>query len=297
MGEQQQQLEHDDKDKLDEQQPSVVIEDEVVVVLEGQEEEAPPTEQPPKRNPVRDMRKRIKEQNRENSDQSKVIRDLQAQLAAASKKPDDPPATDEAPTLEGCGYDTQKFQTEYSIWNDAQQDKKLDERISKRENREQQTTATEQTEKRIEGHYQRASDLQVGDYEQTEDAAVAVLGVNLVQSIQNTVDDSELIIYYLGKNPVKAAELSVVYEQNPANFTYQLGKLSGKITLRPKNGKGAPNPDIPVGGGGGSANATLLSKYLKKLAEASNADNPLAARKLVREQATSAGIDLPYNQV
>jgi hypothetical protein len=301
MGEEAQLQEHQDQN-LDEQQAPAAIENEVEVVLETIDGEEETTSEPPaKRSPViRDMRKRIKEQNRENKDLSTENATLRAQLAAAAQQQPAPPAppapevSDVPPTLESCGYDSDKFQEEYSKWNDAQLDKKLDQRLQQQQRREQKSSATQQNESLIEGHYQRASELKVGDYEAVEDVAVAALGVQLVQAIQTTVDNSETLIYWLGKNPEKAAALAVQFEANPGKATFELGKLASRVSLRPKGG-GAPDPDIPVRGGGGTVNASLVAKYQKALDEATNADNPLEARRKVREAAAANGVTLPYN--
>ena len=297
------QLDTDNNQELDTQQPIVEIENEVVIHIEGQEELELETPTPAKRNPVRDMRKRIKEQNRENTDLSKANQSLQDRIHALENPVTPAPVetpkevSNVAPTLADCGYDTEKFQTEYSIWNDAQLDKRLEERLGKRDTRVQKDAATQQTEDLITSHYQRASNLAVGDYEQTEDVAVAALGVQLVQSIQTTVDNSEALIYWLGKNPEEAAKLAVIFDANPSKGTLALGALSGKVSFKPKGGKGAPEPEIAVRGGGGSTNTTLQAKFNQKLAEASNAENPLAARKQVRDEANAAGITLPFNTV
>jgi hypothetical protein len=286
--------------------PEVIpeIEGEVVVVLEGQgEEELAP--QPPKRNPVRDLRNRVKEQNRENSTLSKENKRLAEALELASQQQPAPPirerqqpisAVVEQPTMESCGYDASKFQTEYSIWNDAQLDIKLDERLGGRERREQESTATQANENLISKHYERATDFKVGDYEQMEDIAVDILGVDVVQAIQTTVDNSEVLLYHLGSNKDKAAALAALFKSSPGKATLELGKLSGNLTLRPKNGKGAPDPDMPVRGGGGAINATLLAKYQKQLDKAYDGPDPIAAARAVRAAAEEAGVPLAYNR-
>ncbi len=302
MGEEAQ-LQEQDQQNLDDQQLPAEIEGEVEIVLEPIEGDEETTSEPPaKRSPViRDMRKRIKALNRGNKDLVTELAEARAENERLKRSPvsqepiiTDPVVSDAEPTLEGCGYDNQKFQTEYSIWNAAQQDKKWDERMGERENREKESSATEQKEELIQGHYQRASDLKVGDYEAIEDVAVEALGVELVQAIQTTVDNSETLIYWLGKNPEKAAALSVQFEANPGKATFELGKLASRISLRPK-GKGPPDPDVPVRGGAGPVNASLVSKYLKKMEVATDEDNPLEARQKVRAEALAQGVELPYN--
>lgn len=292
MGDEAQQLDTDLDQDLDKQTPPPAIEDEVEIFVEPTEEELELEAAPVKRNPVRDMRKRIKEQNRENKDLSSENQQLRDQLAA--NKPAIPAVADKPePTLEDCGYDTEKFQREYSIWNGAQLDKKLDDRLNRQHTSEQTSAATAEREASIEGHYQRASELRVGDYEEVEDVAVEALGAKLIQSIQSTVDNSEALIYYLGKNPEKAAQVAVLFEANPGKATFELGKIASRITLRPK-GKGAPVPDLAVPGGGGALNASVYNRY-KKALDAAYGKGDLSAIKAVRLEAKNAGVDLPFN--
>jgi hypothetical protein len=290
------------KEELDaklEEGNTAPAEDEVEIVLDRDEEQ----EEKPvvkKRNPIRDLRERNKELKKETKTLAERNAELEEELARRTNTPTPTPKStpavevpDEAPTLANCGYDADEFTRKYSAWSDQNIEKKVQEHLKGQTDRERRESVTKKAEAAIESHYQRASELKVGNYEQMEDTAVDILGVELVQSIQTTVDNSETLLYWLGKNPEKTQELKELFDASPGKGTLELGKLSGKLTLKPKGGQ-PPNPDIPLRGGGGAQNSSAYNKFLKKLSTAyDNMD--LEGARAVRQEAKEAGVTLPYN--
>jgi len=286
---------------------SAPLENEVEVVLVGDEDEQ--SEKPaPKRNPIVDMRKRIKEQNRENKEVKSELDKLRERLAqyengqapasAPSPAPSAAPTAqpniaDEPPTLEECGYDTTLYQQKMVAWNRELVKQTVDEQYGDQSAREQRRASETRAEAAVTAHYQRASELKVSDYVQAEDAAVEVLGAQLISSLQTTLDQSETLIYFLGKNPDKAQEMKELFDTNPGKATFALGQLSSKLTLLPK-GKKPPNPDVPLTGGGGSVNASTYNRYLKQLNVAYD-EGDINTAKDIRAQAKAEGITLPFN--
>lgn len=268
------------------------------IVLEGEEEEQQ-EEKPvvPKRNAVRDMRKRIKEQNTENSDLRSTVRDLEEKVtrlsAGGQQAPVVAPQPTVKPTLADYSYDSDAYEAALEQWHDDQFDARMDKRQGDTSRTSAHESATQKVEDAITSHYARASDLNVPDYEATEDAAIASLGANLVQSIQSSAENSELLLYYLGKKPAKASEIAALYRINPGKATLALGALSGKITLRPNTTK-APNPDMGVKGGGGATSTASYNKHWKALQKAYDAGDLQLAQQ-VRKKAKAAGIELPFN--
>lgn len=270
--------------------------DEIVLIGdEEQEDEVTPT--PPKRKPVQDMRKRIKEQNDENRDLRGTVRDLQdkvAQLTAGGEAaPVVAPTAKGKPTLAAYSYDSDAYEAALEEWHDTRLDARLDKRIGAQARTSEQDNVTRETEKAITGHYARASDLNVLDYEATEDAAIATLGADLVQQIQASAENSELILYYLGKKPEKASEIATLNRISPGKATLALGAIGSKVTLVPRTSS-APNPDMGVKGGGGGQSTASYSKHMKALQKA-YVDGDLQAAQDVRKKAKTAGVELPFN--
>lgn len=287
----------------DDDKPSdVVIDDEVEIVLESEEEEEDKPV-PAKRNPVRDLRQRNKVLKRETKDLNNENAELKARLdrlergekPADVKQPVVETVSDVAPTLEDAGYDAELYQKRYTAWSDKRLDHRIAEHVKGADSRGQKEDGEAKAEGLIEAHYKRASDLRVADYEKTEDAAVEAMGVDLVQAIQGTVDNSETLIYYLGKNPAKAEKIAKIFADNPGKGTFELGKLSSRLTLQPKtkvNDK--PNPDIPLKGGGGAHQSSNFNKFKKQLDKAYD-DADINGARAIRREAKAAGVELPYS--
>lgn len=122
------------------------------------------------------------------------------------------------------------------------------------ESQKQVRTETETQGKlrgRQEDHYRRADALKVPDYDDTEDNAIGILGHEVVNQLISNSDKSEVILYWLGKNPGKAEDLKGLIESNPVKGVLELGRLEAKLVARPKSkDKPAPGPDRDQRGGG-----------------------------------------------
>ncbi len=127
-------------------------------------------------------------------------------------------------------------------------------------------------------HYERAEQLKVPDYEAAEDSATEAMGESIISEIARSAPNSELIIYYLGKNPVKAKALADTMRSNPFMGTIELGKLTAGLSAQPKSNK-APDPVDPVEGGAPGAQA----KWDKELAKAQKLANETGRMDAVRD--------------
>lgn len=105
-------------------------------------------------------------------------------------------------------------------------------------------------------HYERADTLKVKDYDSTEDAAIAILGQNVVNELISSSDKSPEILYYLGKNPKVAEEINgLITSKQATKAVLRIGALEARLKARPKaKTKHAPDPDEQLSGGtaGGS---------------------------------------------
>lgn len=100
-------------------------------------------------------------------------------------------------------------------------------------------------------HYKRADKLKVSDYDDTEDKAIDILGQDAVNQLIANSDKSEVVLYWLGKNPEQAERLKGLIDSSPVKAVLELGRLEAKLVARPKSkGKPAPNPDKETRGGG-----------------------------------------------
>jgi hypothetical protein len=162
-----------------------------------------------------------------------------------------PAAADEAaPTLESCGYDTDKWTKAMHAWTDR--------RIEGGVTRAVQTVKQEQTvETRVNNFRAREAAFAAA----APDYAVVIGNPalpRLAGDVAATVMDSEMgpqIIYHLGKNPEKAAKIA---RMNPVQQGAAIGRLEAELTAaKPKTQKTptnnitrAPNPPTPTQGRG-----------------------------------------------
>ena len=203
----------------------------------------------------------------------------------------DQPEKPVMPTLESCGYDEQKYAQAMENWvrNDVAPSV-LSEQLSRLDQDRQQEQVEEQRKEALESHYQRADQLKVKDYDDTEDKVVAIMGRELVQEIAATVDESANLLYYLGKNPSKAEEFKRKFDENPAAATYALGKFAGGLSIKPVSKKPTPKPDKPLDGKGPSGN--VWDKRLEKARAEAQKTGSMDAVLKVKREAAKAGVNL-----
>lgn len=134
---------------------------------------------------------------------------------------------------------------------------------------DQKTTLEKQsqaTEAKLTAHYDRATELKVSDYADTEDKAIEVLGDDISKFIMSSTAKSHLILYHLGKNPVKAGELAARIRKDPGSGTVEIGELAAKITLRKADTQlETPEPATDLSGGGTPAPTEHWQKKLNTL--------------------------------
>lgn len=123
-------------------------------------------------------------------------------------------------------------------------------------------------------HYEMADKLGVADYEEIEDKAIEILGKNVVNQLISGNDESHKILYFLGKNPKRAADIADLIKTQPIRGVMELGALGEglKVIRQKANLNQAPDPDTELAGG----SPTKGSSYERKLDE-------------LREQASKTG--------
>lgn len=228
--------------------------EEIEIAVDGEEE---PTSKPVRKNGFAKRIGRATRQRDEARDEAEQERQrriaLEQELAllrnTKTVKAPDPEDFDTTAEYfaEKARYDEERIATLA-----AEQAQKQAQRIL--EQNQSQTTQSEQIrqfEAQSKAHDARAAALKVKDYDEVEDEAINVLGDDLSRTIVNTVSNSEVLMYYLGKNLDKAEELRRLTQSDPVKCVLEMGRLAGTLQVRPKN-KPAPNPETTVEGGMGT---------------------------------------------
>lgn len=217
--------------------------DEVVVSIG---EEAPPAEEE-QRAPewVRELRKANREKERR-------IRELEAKLQTTAQTENKPVALGPKPKLEEFDYDADRFEQALDAWHERKRQHDLEtERVRQAEQTQQQAWQA-----KLEGYSKAKAELKVRDYEDAEAIAQEVFNVTQQGVILQGADNPALVIYALGKNPKKAADLAKI--NDPVKFAFAVAKLEKELKVT--NRRAAPAPERVIQGTGrvsGAVDSTL----------------------------------------
>lgn len=197
----------------------------------------------------------VRELRKQNKEKDRVIRELQGKLAAKEPVPA-AVVVGEKPTLESCGYDAEKFESDLEGWHERRRQAE-----SQREDEERkERTARETWQQRLQTYDQAKSKLKVRDFASAEDAVSATFSTVQQGIILSGADKPEVVIYALGKNPAKAKELAAITD--PVKFSFAVAKLETQLKVARRQ---APEPEIVPRGGSGGAGAAVVDNQLERL--------------------------------
>jgi hypothetical protein len=205
-------------------------EDEVIVTFG---EEAPPPEDDEKAAPewVRELRKKTREDARR-------IRELEAKIASAAPKVEQKPE----PTIEDFDYDQDRFKAAYRDW--MKQQEAIDrEREAQKAEREAQDKAWQD---RVVAYQEQKQSLKARDFDGAEVAVMESMSVTQQGIIIQGAENPAKLIYALGTNPKKAAELASI--KDPVRFAFAVARL--EPTMKEQTRKPSAQPDKAVVGAG-----------------------------------------------
>lgn len=105
--------------------------------------------------------------------------------------------------------------------------------------------------RRQTAHYVKADKLGLKNYEEVEADAIEILGKDIVNEvIIGGSDNSHVIMYYLGKNPAIAEDITDLMKSDPVKGVLRIGALGDKLKIVPSkvNKNPAPDPDDELEG-------------------------------------------------
>lgn len=224
--------EDDDQEDVEDDDEEDDEGDALVINLDGEEDEEEDTI------PIRLLRQA-------NRDQKKRIRELEKQLEE-QETPDDAQELGDKPTLEDFDYDQEKHAEALIEWNDRKRE--LD--AKKEADTKKAEEAKEAYQNRFDAYQKAKAELKAKDFDEAEDVARENLSVVQQSVIIAHAKRPELVIYALGKNPEKAADLAK--EEDPIAFAFKVAQLEANMkvtgTKKPKPEKrlkgGAPQPQV-----------------------------------------------------
>ena len=229
--------------------------DDVVVLIEGesppQEEEEEVSEAPKW---VKELRKTHKEVVRKNRELEEKLKSLEA------PKAEQPVELGAKPTLRDYDYDDEKFEAALEAWHD----RKLKVSAQEAEKQKQQKATQDAWAAKVEAYNKARTALKVKDYDEVAANAGEVLNATQQGIIVAGSENPALVVYALGKNPKKAAELAKI--QDPVQFAFAIAKLEGQLKV--SNKRSAPPPEKVVSAGTGRSSGSVDSTLERLRAEA-----------------------------
>lgn len=212
------------------------VDDEEVIVSFG-DEAAPASEEAPEW--VRDLRKRNRELERENSDLKKG---QTPQVPKAGPKP----------TLwdDGIDGDEDKLVERVIDWTKAVNA----EEAAKTEAQKAEETQRERHEAKVMAFAEQKQKLGVKDFDEAEAEVLGALSQAQQAILIHGAENKAQLVYALGKHPEKLRQLASITD--PIEFAFAAAKLEGqtKVSRRP-----ATNPESRVSGSGQISSETKLS--------------------------------------
>jgi hypothetical protein len=196
--------------------------DETVVAFEGEEPEAEP-----ENSTVRQMRKALREKDRELAELRKT---------AAPK----PIEVGEKPTLAGCDFDDERFEQELDAWKDRKAAADRQQETQAEQNRK----ANEEWQQDLSAFEQKKGALQFPDRDETIDTAIGSLDLVQQAVVIKAASDPSIFLYALGKSETKRAELAKI--QDPIKLAAAVARMEGAVKVT--KGRKAPEPDRPLTG-------------------------------------------------
>jgi hypothetical protein len=225
--------------------PAEEVESEIVVSIGN--EEPPPEPDASQEAPawVKDLRK----QNRE---QQKRIRELERSMQAPAAQGETTTAPPKKPTLADVDYDTGAYEAKLDDWYKAKA--VYDGQASERQR--EADAAKGAWEAKVTGYNTAKAELKARDFDDAEAVIADTLSVTQQGIILDGAEKPALLIYALGKNPKKAAELAAI--QNPVAFAAAIGRLEASLKVTSRKPSAAPE-QIPSGNApkSGSVDNTL----------------------------------------
>jgi len=235
---------------------------------EAVQEEAPPPEEfavtlDEEAEPAQEAHwvRNLRKQNRE---LQKRLKEIEAKVPPAA-----PLEPLKKPKLEDVDYDSEKYENALEAWYRRRDEI---EKVAAARRAEEESQHAAWTAK-LQNYQASKTTLRVPDYEDAEAVVQNSLSVTQQGVLLAGAENPALIVYALGRNPAKAAELAAITD--PVKFAFALARLESALKV---NRKSPPPPMKTVNGtgpSGGTIDSTL--ERLRAEAERTNDFTKIAA--------------------
>lgn len=244
--------------------------DELVITL-GDEE--PPAQQNEKEAPswLRDLRKSNREKDRR-------IRELEQRLST-SQQAEAPVVVGEKPKLADYEFDEDKFSEALDQWHERK--RKADEQVAERGRA--QKAAEDAWNTKLTTYETNKKALPVRDFEEAEEAAKDLLSEVQQGIILHAAKSPEKVIYALGKNPKRLAELAAI--KDPVSFAVALGGLEKDMKVTKRTAPPPPETRVRSTVSGAAAVDNQLERLRQEARQSGDYSKVAAFQRDKREKA------------
>lgn len=171
---------------------------------------------------IQHMRKQLREAQKRAAELEKQVGSSQQELGPK-------------PTLADCEYDEDRFDEERDAW----EERRRAIEAAKTSPNNPQVQAREEWQRDHQSYQQQRAELTYADRDEVEGIAAAALSEVQQAVVVQSADNPALLLYALGRNPAKLAEISQI--QNPLKMAAAIAKLEGALKVNRK--RKAPDPE------------------------------------------------------
>jgi hypothetical protein len=200
----------------------------------------------------------VRELRKANREKDRRIRELEQEKA--SREAANAPGAikvGEKPTLEGCEYDPERFESDLTAWHERK--RQADEQAAAQ--RKEQESAQAAWQQRVSAYNTAKAALPVDDYDDSEGAVTGALDQVKQAILLKAAKKPEKLIYALGKSQTKLKELAAITD--PIEFAGEVARL--ETTMKETQRKAPPPAEKVIQGSGGTRVST--DSTLDKLRE------------------------------
>ena len=171
--------------------------------------------------PIKQWRKDFKELARQKKELEERVKILETPI----QHHDIQPVQLTKPTLEGCDYDVDLYESLLLNWNEIERKKQAQQIEQQRQQEQQQADWAS----RLNGYNQAKLTLKVPDFDDSEEQVIQNLNVNQQGLILKYAKEAHKIIYALGKSPEKLKELAAITD--PIAFALSLADIEREVRV------------------------------------------------------------------
>lgn len=244
--------------------------DDDVVVLQGEEKTEDEEDHKAAPQWVKDLRKKNREYQKRTKQLERQLQELQQPKESSDPGP--------KPTLESCDYDEEVFEQKVEQWHAAKAEQAQKQQLIQQY--QQQEIAKFQ--QKMQQFQLAKSQLKFKDYDEAEQVVADSFTIDQQGDILQYAEKPEVLVYYLGKNPSRAAELAET--QDRLAFVSKIAKLESKLTVTKRKPTTPPEKTVKPSVGAASSAEKQLDRLRDEAKKSGDFTKVIAYKRKLRKE-------------